>query len=81
MVIGILMLFDIVGHLQLLFEDVISRRIAYTRWKRNVKWFERTDKGIIVLKWNCMQDVTMYRYLKDINLLQGFISFELKFLK
>lgn len=78
---GILMLFNIVGHLQQQFEDVISRRIAYTRWKRNVKWFERTDKRIIVLKWNCKQDVTMYRYLKDIYLLQGFISFKLKFLK
>lgn len=78
---GILMLFNIVGHIQLQCEDVISRRIAYTRWKRNVKWFERTDKQIIVLKWNCKQDVTMYRYLKDIYLLQGFISFKLKFLK
>lgn len=78
---GILMLFNIVGHLQQQFEDVISRRIACTRWKRNVKWFERTDKRIIVLKWNCKQDVTMYRYLKDIYLLQGFISFKLKFLK
>lgn len=75
------MLFNIVGHLQQQFKDVISRGIAYTRWKRNVKWFERTDKRIIVLKWNCKQDVTMYRYLKDIYLLQGCISFKLKFLK
>lgn len=38
------MLFNIVGHLQLQCEDVILRGIAYTRWKRNVKWFDRTDK-------------------------------------
>lgn len=78
---GILMLFNIVGHLQLQFEDVISRRIAYTRRKRHVKLFERTDKQIIVLKWNCKQDVTINRLSKDIYLLQGFISFKLKFSK
>lgn len=41
---GILMLFNIVGHLQLQCEDVILRGIAHVRWKRNVKWFDRTDK-------------------------------------
>lgn len=46
----ILMLFNIFEHLQLRFVDVILRRIAYTHWKRNVKWFERTAKQIIILE-------------------------------